>query len=84
MNTNLKVILTAISIATLASPVMAQSLATHRYVGASAANIANAHGSVAGARRERTERVAPVVDTNQLYVDDALRVQFPQQSGIGN
>jgi hypothetical protein len=84
MNTNLKVILTALSIATLASPVMAQSLTTRPYIGQSAANISNAHGSVAGARRERTERVAPAVERNQIHIDDAVRVPFPQPSGIGN
>jgi hypothetical protein len=83
MNTNLKVILTAVSIATLASPVMAQSLTTRPYVGHSAADISNAHGSVAGARKERTERVAPVVERNQIHIDDALHVPFPQQSGSG-
>ena len=81
MNTNLKVILTAISIATLASPVMAQSLTTRPYVGESAANISNAHGSVAGARRER---VAPVIERNQIHIDDAVHVPFPQQSANGN
>ena len=83
MNTNLKVILTAIGIATLASPVMAQSLTTQPYVGASAANISNAHGSVSGARRARTERVAPVTERNQIQIDDAVHVQFPQQGGNG-
>ncbi len=81
MNTNLKVILTAISIATLASPVMAQSLTTRPYVAASAANISNAHGSVSGARRAR---VAPVTERNQIQIDDAVHVQFPQQGGTGN
>lgn len=50
MKTSLKVILTAVSIATLASPVMAQSLITRPYVGEWAANSSNADGAVAGAR----------------------------------
>ncbi len=83
MNTNLKVILTAISIATLASPVMAQSLTTRPYAGTSAVDISNAHGSVAGARRQQTERVAPVTEGNQIHIADAVHVQFPQQGGSG-
>jgi hypothetical protein len=87
MNTNLKVILTAIGIATLASPIMAQSLTTRpyvgQYVGQSAADISNAHGSVAGARKERTQRAAPVVESNQIHIDDPLHVPFPQQGGSG-
>jgi hypothetical protein len=91
MNTNLKVLLTAIGIATLASPVMAQSMTNRPYVGTSAVDISNAHGSVlsnargsvAGARRERTERVAPITEGNQVHIDDAVHTPFPQQSGSG-
>ncbi len=61
MKTNLKVILTAIGIATLASPVMAQSLITRPDVGGPAAYTSNALGPVASAHRKHHEWVAPVV-----------------------
>ncbi len=63
MNTNVKVILTAVGIAVLASPVMART----------ASPLHNAHGSV----------TAPVVEGNQIRIDDAVHVAFPQQSGGG-
>jgi hypothetical protein len=63
MKTNLKVILAALAIAVLASPVMAQS-ASHPH---------NAHGSVARAN------TAPVVEGSQIRIDDAVHVAFPQQ-----
>jgi hypothetical protein len=78
MKTSLKVILTAVSIATLASPVVAQSLITRPDVGESAANISNAYGPVAGARRERTHRVAPAIERSQIHIDGAGHVPFPQ------
>jgi hypothetical protein len=68
MNTNLKVILTAVSIAMLASPVMAQSGA-HRHVAP------NAYGAAARAQ------TAPVNEGNQFHIDDAVHVPFPQQGG---
>jgi hypothetical protein len=67
MNTNLKVILTAIGIATLASPVMAQSGA-HRHVAP------NAYAAAASVQS------AAVNEGNQFH-DDAVHVPFPQQSG---
>jgi hypothetical protein len=76
MKTNLKVMLTAIGIAVLASPVMAQSESTPH-----AATAANVHGSVAHARARasRTEWVAPVSSAGRL--DDCVHVQFPQCGG---
>jgi hypothetical protein len=82
MNTNLKVILAAASLATLASPVLAQSLINRVYDERPAANISNAHGSVAGLRTERSVRAAhtaPVVEKKQIRLDDAEHVAFPQQ-----
>jgi hypothetical protein len=82
MKTNLKVIMTAISLATLASPVMAQSLINRAYVEQPAADISNARGSVAGLRVERnarTERAEPVIGRSHIQVDDAVHVAFPQQ-----
>jgi hypothetical protein len=67
----MKVILAATAIATLASPVMAQS-ESHRHA---TSGISNAHGSVT-----RT-RTAPVTQGNQVQIDDAEHVPFPQQSG---
>jgi hypothetical protein len=67
MNTNLKVLLTAMSIATLASPVMAKS-DSHRYAAQPEAGIS---------------RTAPVSQGNQIHINDAVHVAFPQQdSGI--
>jgi len=63
MKTNLKVILAALGIAVLASPVMALS-ASYPH---------NAHGSVARAN------TAPVVEGSQIRIDDAVHVAFPQQ-----
>jgi hypothetical protein len=65
MNTNLKVILTAISLVTLASPVMAQSLITRPDVGDPAASNSS-YGTVADARREHMGRVAPVIQRDQI------------------
>jgi hypothetical protein len=65
MNTNLKVILTAISIATLASPVMAKS-ESHQHAAPSAASVS---------------RSAPVVEGNPFHIDDAVHVAFPQRDG---
>jgi hypothetical protein len=80
MKTNLKVIAAAIGLATLASPVMAQSLINRAYIEQSAAaDISNARGSVVGVRAERAARTAPVVERNQIHVDDAVHVPFPQQ-----
>jgi hypothetical protein len=72
MNTNLKVILTAVGIAVLASPVMAAS--SHQ-AAPSATSISKAYGA---AGRERT---APVVEGNPYRIDDAVHVAFPQQDG---
>jgi hypothetical protein len=71
MNTNLKVILTAVSIAVLASPVMAASGQSH-----ASASISNAHGSLVGTR------TAPVIQGNNPFnIDDAVHVAFPQRDG---
>jgi hydroxyethylthiazole kinase-like sugar kinase family protein len=67
MNTNLKVALSAVAIAVLASPVMAKSHSHH----APLASISNAYGAAVGA--------APVVPENKIYVNDAVHVPFPQQ-----
>jgi hypothetical protein len=73
MNTSLKVILTAVGIAVLASPGIAS--ASHLRAAPSATSISNAHGSVAGTR------TAPVIEGNQIHIDDAVHVPFPQQGG---
>lgn len=71
MNTNLKVILAAVGIAVLASPVMAASSHAH----ASSA-ISNARGSAVGTR------AAPVIEgNNPFHLNDAVHVPFPQQDG---
>lgn len=70
MSTNLKVILTAIGIAVLATP----SMASERHLNTNS-GISNAHGSVASGR------TAPVVERNQFHFNDAVHVGFPQQTG---
>ena len=89
MKTNLKVILAAASLATLASPVLAQSLINRVYDERPAVSISNAYGSGAaygagaGLRTERgvrTVRSAPVIERSQIQIDDAEHVAFPQQS----
>jgi hypothetical protein len=72
MNTSLKVILTAIGVAVLASPVMAQP-ESHR---AAAASISNAHGS----SHTRTSRVGSgvSVEGSHIRIDDCVHVTFPQ------
>jgi hypothetical protein len=72
--TGLKVIVAAAAIAALASPVMAQS-ASSRHGVPWAASVSNARGSVA-----RAPRGAGVIEGNQIHVDDAVHVAFPQQS----
>jgi hypothetical protein len=72
MNTNLKVILTAVGIAVLASPVMA---ASSHHAAPSATSISKAYGSAA---REHT---APAIAGNPFHIDDAVHVAFPQQDG---
>jgi hypothetical protein len=74
MKTSLKVVMAAASIATLASPVMAQSLITRPDVG----DVSNAHASVADSRSRR-ERVAPADERNQARIDDAA--PFAQPGG---
>jgi hypothetical protein len=71
MNTNLKVIIAAMGIAVLASPVMAQPESNaHR------AAISNAHGSVT---RAQASRAVPVSRSDR--VEDCIHVQFPQCGG---
>jgi hypothetical protein len=73
MNTSLKVILTAIGIAVLASPVMAQSGSNSRVP----ASISNAHGS---ASYTRSHRSASREDSH-VHVEDCVRTAFPQCAG---
>lgn len=86
MKTNLKVILAAIGVAVLASPVLAQS-ESHPHA-ASAATISNAHGSAAGnargsVARIRADRFGPgrAIEGGQNQLDDCTRVAFPQCGG---
>lgn len=76
MKTSLKVILTAVSIAVLASPVMAEPN-SHSHAARHAADISNAHGSVS---RARVRRLRPTVanDSGRIYIDDCVHVPFPQ------
>jgi hypothetical protein len=78
MNTGLKIMLTAVGIAVLASPVMAQSRSESN---PNAAAISRSHASIAHARARAsaTERVAPVSGAGRL--DDCIHVQFPQCGG---
>jgi hypothetical protein len=76
MNTNLKVILTAMSIAALASPVMAQP-ESHPHA---AASMPVAHGSAAHAHvRHATPSAA--VEGSRGAVNDCIHVAFPQCGG---
>jgi hypothetical protein len=72
MNTSLKVILTAIGIAVLASPVMAQPESSARQ-----ANISNAHGS---ASHVRASRAAATNEGNHVHSVDCAHSGFPQCS----
>lgn len=74
MKTSLKVILTAMTVAVLASPVMAQP-ESHPH--AASASISHAHGSAA---RTHAGQLAPV-ESNQVHVDDCVHVAFPQCTG---
>jgi hypothetical protein len=76
MNTSLKVILTAIGIAVLASPVMAQSESNTR----PAASISNAQGSVASGRAIRVGHWTSS-ELGQYRLDDCVHVTFPQCGG---
>jgi hypothetical protein len=69
VNTNLKVALSAVAIAVLASPVMAKSHGHHT----PPTSISKAYGSAVGAS------AAPVVPESKIYVNDAVHVPFPQQ-----
>jgi hypothetical protein len=80
MSASMKVILTAVGIAVLASPVMAQtgSAETHRHARAHAVSSARiisgeAHGSVAS----QSEGAA----FNQPFSQDCVHVAFPQCTG---
>jgi hypothetical protein len=74
MNNNLKVILTAIGIAVLASPVMARP-ASHSHAPAAASK---EYGSASSP--VRTYRMAPA-QNGRIHVDDCIRTPFPQCSG---
>jgi hypothetical protein len=81
MRTSMKVILTAMSVAVLASPVMAQSEPRPQAApSATTTTISNAHGSAA---RTHTTRPAPATNTegSQIRLDDCVHVAFPQCSG---
>jgi hypothetical protein len=69
MNASLKVILTAIGVAVLAFPVMAQP-DSHRVTRAASAS--NAHGSVSHPRTSRA------VEGNDFRLNDCVHVTFPQ------
>jgi len=71
MNTSMKVILTAIGVAVLASPVVAQPGA------APAASISNAHGSSSHTRTTRVGSGA-AVEGSHIHLDDCIHVAFPQ------
>jgi hypothetical protein len=73
MRTNLKVILTAVSVAVLASPAMAQYESHVPPV----TSISHAHGSAAHAH---TGRLAPgtITEGSQIRLDDCVHVAFPQ------
>jgi hypothetical protein len=76
MNTNLKVILTAVGIATLASPVMAQTNSNSRVP----PSISNAHGSASHVRTHRAASAA-IPEGGPVHVDDCVRTTFPQCGG---
>ena len=80
MSTKLKVILTAVSIAVLASPVMAQQTDAKQQQ----AEISRAHGSTHGHPRAHghvTEAPVQVVPPAQSLVQDCIHVTFPQCGG---
>jgi hypothetical protein len=74
MNTSLKVILTAIGIGLLASPVMAQPESSARQV-----RISNAHGSAYYVLRSRG--AASRDENNHVRTDDCAHSGFPQCTG---
>jgi hypothetical protein len=77
MNTSVKVILTAASLAVLASPVMAHSERTH-----AGTSISHARGAAVGHARTTGEGYAPPMETNNhVPSGDCVRVGFPQCSG---
>jgi hypothetical protein len=78
MNTSLKVIMTAIGIAVLASPVMAQEGTNSRPV---PARVVNAHGSVSQARAHRAASAEAVAEGSHIHVEDCIRTAFPQCGG---
>jgi hypothetical protein len=76
MKTSLQVILTAISIAVAASPVMvAQSLTTRPYVEESAPHISNPHGPAASALVAIGTRVAGWTHQDRLCRDCVPRIE---------
>ncbi len=72
MNTSLKMVLTAIGVAVLASPVMAQP-EPHR----ASAKVSNAHASAPHAHAVRV-RPGVTVEGNHIRIDDCVHVAFPQ------
>jgi hypothetical protein len=76
MRTNLKVILTVVSVAVLASPAMAQS---ESHAVPSAAHVSHAHGSAAHTHTGRPAAGA-VTEGSLIHLDDCVHVAFPQCS----
>jgi hypothetical protein len=83
MRTSLKVVMAAIGVAVLASPVMAQS-ESHPSAAPSAAttSISNARGSVVHTRTTRSGPAANI-EGSQIRLDDCVHVAFPQCGGSG-
>ncbi|MBO0753938.1 MAG: hypothetical protein J2P53_17595 [Bradyrhizobiaceae bacterium] len=78
MTNSLKVILTAVGIAVLASPVMAQP-ESQAVSNPHAAAISRAHGSAVRTPANSNSQLAPVPRWNRI--DDCVHVQFPQCGG---
>jgi hypothetical protein len=78
MRTSLKVILTATSVAVLASPVMAQP-EQHQHAASTRTLSSNAHAAAVRGR------IAPaaVIEGNRINLDDCVHVQFPQCGSEG-
>jgi hypothetical protein len=80
MNTRLKVILTAVTVAILASPAMAEQTDARQH----STEISRAHGSAHGQLRAHarvTETPVHMVRPGQPLVQDCIHVEFPQCGG---
>lgn len=78
MRTSLKMVMAAIGVAVLASPVMAQS-ESHPNA-APSATLSSAHGSVVHTRTTRSGPAANI-GGSQIRLDDCTHVAFPQCGG---